>query len=53
MTACHGDGSEALTIIQYLLDRGAKVCVKDGDGQTGIRKPLICDMTKQLLKTAL
>ena len=35
MLACHGDSSQALTIVQYLLDRGAKVSIKDGDGQTG------------------
>ena len=35
MLACQGDCPEALTIVQYLLDRNAKVSLSDADGYTG------------------
>ena len=35
MLACTGDCPEALTIVQYLLDRNANVTLADADGYTG------------------
>ena len=35
MLACMGDCPEALTIVQYLLDRNANVTLTDADGYTG------------------
>lgn len=35
MLGCHSASPQMLNIVQYLLDRGANVDLKDAEGQTG------------------
>ena len=35
MLACTGECLEALSVVQYLLDRNANVTLTDADGYTG------------------